>query len=132
MVEGYAICSEAHHHKTPPQHAFDTIHPPPLTKWYSRTAILRLREFNIRFGGYVMTHTETETPAADTTADGPMDPAAVHLRLLLMQDQVNAAGSHVNLLAQMGLNETQGFRDAMTLYETRLADYTALKTRFGL
>ncbi len=79
-----------------------------------------------------MTHAETATPETETAAEGPTDPAALHLRLLLMQDQVNAAGSHVNLLAQMGLNETQGFRDAMALYETRLADYTALKTRYGL
>ena len=120
-AEGYAACSAGLI-----SHAF------PLTKWYSRTDTLRLREFDIRFGGYVMTHTETETPATGTTAESPVDPAALHLRLLLLQVQVNAAGSHVNLLAQMGLNGTQGFRDAMTTYETRLADYTALKARFGL
>ncbi len=79
-----------------------------------------------------MTHADTDTPETETVQEGPVDPAALHLRLLLMQDQVNAAGSHVNLLAQMGLDATQGYRDAMALYETRLADYTALRERYGL
>ena len=79
-----------------------------------------------------MTHTDAETTTPEAaTAPEPID-ATSQVRLLLLQDQLSSVAGKINLLSAMGLTETAGYREAYETYESRLADLTALKVRFGL
>ena len=58
--------------------------------------------------------------------------ATLHLRLVLIQDQLHAAAAKVNLLVDMGLTRTTGYADAVAAYQAKLVDFTELRTRLGL
>ena len=62
----------------------------------------------------------------------PESPAAQHLRLVLIQDQMKAAAEKVNLLVDMGLTRTAGYTEAFALYQARLADFNEMRARLGL
>lgn len=84
-------------------------------------------------------------PTTDTLADAPDDipealidappedsPAAAQLRLLVVQDHMIAAAKKVNLLADMGLTQTEGYREAYALYLAKAGEFAALRERLGL
>ena len=50
---------------------------------------------------------------------------------MLVQDQLRMAAEKVNLLAGMGLSHTQGYRTAFEDYESKLADFNALRQMLG-
>ncbi len=72
---------------------------------------------------------EAPAPTQDEVVDNP---ATAHVRILLVQDQMNAAAGRVNLLHHMGFTRTDGYRQAMEAYETKLGEFNALKARYGL
>ncbi len=61
----------------------------------------------------------------------PADPAILSVRFMLVQDQLRMAAEKVNLLAGMGLSHTQGYRTAFEDYESKLADFNALRQMLG-
>ena len=76
-----------------------------------------------------------ESETVEDAASSPAvveSPAAQHLRLILVQDQMKAAAEKVNLLFDMGLTKTAGYTEAYALYHARLADFNELRARLGL
>ncbi len=59
-------------------------------------------------------------------------PEALHLRFMMVQDQLRAAAHKVNLLHGLGLSETIGYANAFALYEAKLTDFNGMKARFGV
>jgi len=72
---------------------------------------------------------EEEAPRPVETFESP---AALQLRFALVQDQLKAAAAKVNLLHGMGLERTAGYAEAFAIYEAKLADFNAMKARFGV
>jgi hypothetical protein len=82
---------------------------------------------------------ETLVPIASAEGEEPdsspviVETAATqHLRFVLVQDQLHAAAAKVNLLFDMGLTRTSGYTDAVAAYQSKLADFNALRARLGL
>jgi hypothetical protein len=59
------------------------------------------------------------------------DPVALAARLMILRDHVRLAAQKANLLLDMGLNQTEGFRAAYADYEAKLADYNRVRELLG-
>lgn len=59
------------------------------------------------------------------------DPVVLATRLMILRDHVALAAQKTNLLLDMGLNQTEGFRTAYADYEAKLADYNRVRSLLG-
>ena len=59
------------------------------------------------------------------------DPVVLATRLMILRDHVALAAQKANLLLDMGLNQTEGFRTAYADYEAKLADYNRVRALLG-
>ncbi len=78
-----------------------------------------------------------QAPEAAEAFDAPEEVreeplVAQRLRFVVLQDQVHAAAAKIRLLTALGLTRTVGYGETQTVYETKLADFQALKARLGL
>lgn len=67
-----------------------------------------------------------------TAPQTPLDSATLSMRLMLVQDQLRAVAEKVNLLADMGLSHTEGYKSAFEDYEAKLTDFNGLKEALGV
>ena len=73
------------------------------------------------------------SPADDPRpSTAPVDPAALGVRFMLVQDQLRMAAEKVNLLAGMGLSHTEGYKAAFEAYEAKLGEFNGLRQVLGL
>jgi hypothetical protein len=65
-------------------------------------------------------------------SSGMDNPSSTHLRLVVAQDQLEKTAEKVRLLASMGLTHTQGYADAVALYEQKRAAVSAMRASLEL
>lgn len=77
-----------------------------------------------------------EVAVADASAEleAPMveSLAATQLRFLVLQDHMIIAARKVNLLVDMGLGQTDGYREAYAQYAAKAGEFAMLRDRLGL
>lgn len=59
------------------------------------------------------------------------DPVALATRMMVLGEHVKLAAQKANLLFDMGLSQTEGFRAARADYEAKMADYNRVRELLG-
>ncbi len=78
-----------------------------------------------------------EVPLAESAPESDGAPvveslAATQLRFLVLQDHMIIAARKVNLLVDMGLGQTDGYREAYAQYAAKAGEFAMLRDRLGL
>ncbi len=72
-----------------------------------------------------------QNPDSETSLHEKPDPVALATRLIILRDHVKLAAEKANLLIDMGLNQTEGFRAAYADYQAKLVDYNRVRGLLG-
>jgi hypothetical protein len=72
-----------------------------------------------------------QNPNSASSPPEETDPVALATRLMVLSEHMKLAAQKANLLIDMGLNQTEGFRTAYADYEAKLADYNRVRQLLG-